>query len=239
MVSEQTRVRQSLKRGVLTAAVLALAIAGGAAQAQPKTAPARPKVSSSKAARVASASERMQEPGAEAKQLARRAGVWTVVNTIRATPDAKPAVTAGLVAERKMIGLYLEEVMMPAPGSATPEFRRISYLTYSRVEGRWQYVSLDTRLPVGIMPAWSFDKGTDKKLTLEFEPLAFAGFGPHVQGRMIRSNFVITRESDDRELAQQYWSQADGSERTWLAVQYEYTRKPAAPPMPAKPAGGK
>jgi hypothetical protein len=172
-----------------------------------------------------SAIERMQEPGPEAKALARRAGAWDVVMTLRPAPDAKPIVTTGVVAERSMVGLFLEEIMKPAPGSSTPEFRRISYLTYSKVEGRWQYVSLDTRFPAGIMPAWSFEKEVDGKLTLQFETLGFVGFGSEVEGRMTRSNYVITRDGDDHELARQYWTQADGSGREWLAVEYEYTRR--------------
>jgi hypothetical protein len=173
-----------------------------------------------------SAIERMQEPGPEATALARRAGSWNVVMTLRPTPDAAPIVTPGLVADRAMVGLFLQEVMKPAPGSSTPDFRRISYLTYNRVEGRWQYVSLDTRFPAGIMPAWSFEKEADRTVTLEFEGLGFVGFGPDVEGRLTRSNFVIVRESDDHEIARQYWTQADGTGREWLAVQYEYRRRP-------------
>lgn len=173
-----------------------------------------------------SAIERMQKPGPEADQLARRAGIWNVAVTIRPMPDAAPVVTKGLVAERTMIGLFLQEVMKPAPGSSTPDFRRISYLHYSRVEGRWQYVSLDTRFPVGIMPAWNFEKEAGGRLTLQFEPLAFPGWGEEVEGWLMRSNYVITRESDDHEFARQFWTRADGSGREWLAVEYEYTRRP-------------
>jgi hypothetical protein len=172
-----------------------------------------------------SAIERMQKPGPEAEQLSRRAGVWNVVITLRPTPDATPIVTTGLVAERTMIGLFLQEVMRPAPGSSTPDFRRISYLHYNRVEGRWQYVSLDTRFPAGIMPAWSFEREVGGKLTLQFEGLAFAGWGEEVEGWLMRSNYVISRDSDDHEFARQFWTRADGSGREWLAVQYEYTRR--------------
>ena len=52
-----------------------------------------------------------------------------------------------------MIGSILQEVMQPVPGSAAPDFRRLDYLNYDRVEGRWKYVSMDTRFPVSIMPA--------------------------------------------------------------------------------------
>jgi hypothetical protein len=167
----------------------------------------------------------MQQPGPESEQLARGTGTWEVVTTLRLTPDAAPVVSTGVIAERTMVGLYLQEVMKPAPGSKTPDFRRIAYLYYNRVEGRWQYVSMDTRFPVGIMPAWSFEKSAGDKLRLEFENIAFVGLGQDVEGRMVHSNLVITRESDNHDLSQQYWTQADGSGRQWLAVQYEYTRK--------------
>jgi hypothetical protein len=169
--------------------------------------------------------ERMQEPGPEAIALAKRAGLWDVTITFRPSPDIKPIVFDRLIAERRMIGLFLEETLRPGAGSAVPDFRRISYLTYSRVEGRWQYVSLDTRFPAGLMPAYSADKGIDGKITFQFESLAFAGFGQEVEGWMLRSNYVILPHSDDAEVAQQYWTRADGSERQWLAVEYRYSRR--------------
>jgi hypothetical protein len=167
----------------------------------------------------------MSEPGPEGQQLAADAGTWDVTATLRPTPDAKPMVTKGLVAERALVGLYLQETMKPAAGSSEPDFRRIDYLTYNRVEGRWQYVSLDTRLPVGIMPAYSFDKASDKKIELRFEPLAFVGLGKNVEGVMVRSDMVITRDGADHQTKEQSWVMADGSGRTWLAVQYDYRRR--------------
>ena len=172
-----------------------------------------------------SAAQRMQQSGAEEQQLQRRSGTWTVKSTFRPTPDAQPMITEQLVADRKMVGLDMEEVMHPDAGAKMPDFRRLAYQYFSRVEGRWQYVSMDTRFPVGIMPAYSFAKESDGKLTMEFEPLAFVGLGPEVEGRMIRSNLEITRDSDDHEFVRQYWVQADGTGRKWLAVEYEYTRR--------------
>jgi hypothetical protein len=172
-----------------------------------------------------SADARMQAPGSEADALARRTGVWDVVATFRLTPDAAPVVSRGVIAERKMVGLFLEEVMRPAPGSDTADFRRVAYLTYSKVEGRWQYVSLDTRLPVGIMPATSFGQETNGELTFQFEPLGFVGSGSEVGGTMMRSNLVLTSDGDDRETSRQYFIAADGTGREWLAVQYDYTRR--------------
>jgi hypothetical protein len=172
-----------------------------------------------------SAAERMQQPGAEEQLLRQRAGAWTVKATFRPTPDAKPMVTDHLVAERKMVGLYLEETMHPDAGAKVPDFRRLAYQYYSRVEGRWQYVSMDTRFPVGIMPAYSFGNESNGKLTMTFESLAFVGLGNEVEGRMIRSNLEITRTSNDHEFVRQYWVQADGTGRQWPAVEYEYMRR--------------
>jgi hypothetical protein len=171
-----------------------------------------------------SAAERMLVPDAQGAALIQRAGTWNVVSTLRLTPDAPPIVRKDVMADRRMVGPYLEEVMKPVASSASPGFRRIAYLTYSRVEGRWQYVSIDTRFPVGIMPAYSFGKETPGKIELEFQPIAFVGLGPDVEGRMVRSNFVISWDSLDRETARQFWIAADGTGQQWLAVQYDYAR---------------
>jgi hypothetical protein len=172
-----------------------------------------------------SAAERMQQSGAEEQQLKQRTGTWTVKATFRPAPDAEPMVTEQLVAERKMVGLYMEERMHPDAGAKMPDFSRVAYQYYSRVEGRWQYVSIDTRFPVGIMPAYSFANESNGKLTLIFESLAFVGLGPDVEGRMIRSNLEIARESNDHEFVRQYWVVSDGTGRQWPAVEYEYTRR--------------
>ena len=171
------------------------------------------------------AAERLNAPGPEAQALAARAGTWDVVATMWPAPGAAPMVTRGLVAERRMVGVFLQEDMHPAPGQPGPAFTRIDYQQFSRVEGRWQYVSLDTRMPVGIMPAWSYDRGAGKALVLQFEPIAFVGFGPTVEGRMLRSDLTITRLDADHETKEQRFLLADGEGRPWTAVRYEYTRR--------------
>jgi hypothetical protein len=173
-----------------------------------------------------SAAERLNAPGPEAEELARRAGTWDVVATFWPKAGAEPQVTRQLVAQREMIGTFLHETMHPARGSTTPDFQRIDYLGWNRVEGRWQYVSLDTRLPVGIMPAWSFSRGDLTRIGLQFEPIAFPGLGPQVEGRMLRSDLTIVHKSPNHELKEQHFVAADGVGEPWLAARYEYTRKP-------------
>jgi hypothetical protein len=145
----------------------------------------------------------MLHPGAEEHELAAASGTWNVVSTLWLAPDATPAVSKGLVAERAMIGTYQQEVMKPGPGSDISDFRRLAYLHYFRVEGCWQYVSMDTRFPVGIMPAKSCEKAVDGRLTLEFESLPFVGLGPDVEGRTINSNLEITHDGADHEFFRQ------------------------------------
>jgi len=173
-----------------------------------------------------SAAAHLNEPGPEAEVLGRDVGTWEVTATLRPTFEAKPTVTKHLVATRVFVGRYLAETMKPEPGSQEPDFTRVDYLTFNRVEGRWQYVSIDTRMPVGIMPARSFSRGTDKQLTFEFEPIAFVGMGDKVEGTMVRSNLVVTRDGNDHQVKEQHWVLADGTGREWVAVRYEYRRKP-------------
>ena len=172
---------------------------------------------------MTTAAERLLTPGPEEEQLAERAGTWNVAATMWPEPGAEPVVTSGLIADRTMIGLYLQEIMRPGPGGG-PDFRRIDYLSYDRVEGRWKYVSIDTRLPVSIMPASSFGRAENGTLRLVFEPLGFIGFGTKVDGKLTRSDMLITRRSASHELKQQHFISADGTGRQWLAVQYEYRR---------------
>ncbi len=124
-----------------------------------------------------------------------------------------------------MVGSYLQETMHPATDAKVPPFTRLDYLTYDRVEGRWQYVSMDTRMPVGIMPAMSFDHGNDRTVTFEFTPLGFVGMTDAVEGTMLRSNMVITRDGKNHMTKEQHWIRADGTGREWLGVKYDYRRK--------------
>jgi hypothetical protein len=208
---------KGLSKGVLRSAMIGLVLAsidGSSLAADPPTQPP------TAAARLNAADD------PQTQQLSDRTGIWDVVMTFQPSADAKPVVTKGLVSERHMTGRFLEEIMHPANGSTMPPFKRIAYLQYSRVEGRWHYVSLDTRFPVGIMPAYSFDKGEPNKVTLEFAPIGFVGMGAEVDGKMLRSNLIITHDGKDRDIVEQFWTTSDGTSRKWLGVRYDYRRRP-------------
>lgn len=174
----------------------------------------------------------MQAAGPEVRALKARAGEWDVTITITPEPGAKPMVSSNLKADRRMIGGFLEEVIAPRAPKAGEDFRRISFLHYNRVEGRWQYVSMDTRFPAGIMPAWSSHPTSPDRIELEFEPIAFPGWGETVDGWMLRSNYEVSGLGSDHEIARQYWVRANGTSGRWLAVQFDYRRRGNAPRQP-------
>jgi hypothetical protein len=167
----------------------------------------------------------MSRPGGHEAALAAQAGTWNVVATMWPAPHAVPIVTRGLVAERAMIGSYLQEIMQPAPGSKVPDFRRLDYLNFDHVEGRWKYVSMDTRFPVSIMPAKSTGIAEDTRIALQFEPQAFVGFGSNVEGRFMLSDMVVTSRDPDHQVKEQRVNMANGTGESWVFVRYEYVRQ--------------
>jgi hypothetical protein len=172
-----------------------------------------------------SAAERMNELGAENQALVSRVGKWDVMETNWNAPGSDPVVSTGLVAERQMVGSMLQEIIRPASDANGASIKRLDYLTFNRVEGRWQYVSMDTRSPVGIMPAWSFERSYHDGIVLEFAPFAVAGSGLDVTGRLLRMDQVITQQGLDQDRKDQHFILADGTGTKWLAHRYAYARR--------------
>lgn len=169
------------------------------------------------------ASVRLSELGPENQALVQRTGVWNVTETVWASPGAPAAISTGLIAERRLIGSMLQETLYPASDRAA--ILRIDYLSFNRVEGRWEYVSMDTRAAVGIMPAWSFARGDMESITLTFQPFAVPGNGDDVSGQMLRMDQVISRQGIDRDAKDQHFIMADGTGTSWLAHRYSYVRR--------------
>ena len=178
-----------------------------------------------KAQAAAPASGRLTEPGPENDAMAQRAGLWDMTETVWEAPGAAPVVTTGLVAERRVIGSALQEILRPEADTAGQNIGRIDYLRFNRVEGRWDYVSMDMRAPVGIMPAWSFERGTPDRIDLTFQPFAVPAPGPGIVGQMLRMTQAITLQGSDQDMKEQYFLLADGTGTKWLAHKYEYKRR--------------
>ena len=130
-----------------------------------------------------SAAERLNELAPENAAMAAYAGLWDVTETVWDKPGGDPVTTTGLVAERRMIGSYLQEFIRPASDTSNRDIKRIDYLSFQRVDGRWKYVSIETRAPVGIMPAYSFDRGDAAGVELVHDSFAITGGGLRWPGR--------------------------------------------------------
>jgi hypothetical protein len=168
----------------------------------------------------------LNELGAEGKILAQRTGLWDVTETVWASPDAAPVATKGLVAERFLMGTLLQEIIRQPGESPEKTIERIDLLSYNRLEGRWGYVSFDTRAPVGLMHAWSTGRGDGSTINLTFTPFAVPSSGARTAGQFMLMEQVIHFEGPDRDSKDQYFTLADGTGTRWLAHRYTYARRP-------------
>ena len=171
------------------------------------------------------ASVRLNELGPENGAMARSVGLWDVTETVWETPGAAPQVITGLIAERRMIGQMLQETLRSA--AAPDKVLRMDYLSFNRVERRWQYVSMEMRAPVGMMTAQSYGRDTDDRIGIVFQPFAIAGPGRAATGQMLRMRQEIIAAGPDTQRKDQYFTLADGASDEWLAHRYAYARRSA------------
>lgn len=162
--------------------------------------------------------------GPEGQELARRVGIWDLAETVWKGPGAAPETTTGLVAERFMMGALLQEIIRPAGDTARKDVKRTDWMSFNRVEGRWQYVSFDTRDPIGLMPAWSNSAGDGKDVALDFFPMALWN-DEEGGGTLLRMRQVTHFEGPDKDSKDQYFTLADGRGVEWLGHRYSYTRQ--------------
>lgn len=172
-----------------------------------------------------SANDRLAQLGPEGEALEKRVGTWDVIFTNWEKPGAAPTTTGDLVAEREMIGPMLQERLHTAPGAPGRAWTRIDDLTFNRVTSRWDYMSMDTRAAVGLMPAWSLDCDPADHIFVSFVPFALAGDGTNVTGQLLQMEQIIIKIDPDHETKDQYFLPADGNGTKWLAKRYSYTRK--------------
>lgn len=79
--------------------------------------------------------------------LQKMTGTWSVKEWMWPGPHANPVGLPDAIAYRRLIdGRFLEERMIGPPRSADA-FTRISFLDYNSMSGRYEYFSIDTRLP--------------------------------------------------------------------------------------------
>ncbi|TXC72234.1 hypothetical protein FSB78_15740 [Sphingomonas ginsenosidivorax] len=145
-----------------------------------------------------------------------------MTETVWGTPNAQPVISGNLVAERRLVGNLLEESLRAASGGAV---LRRDFLTFNRIEGRWEYMSFDTRAAVGMMTAQSLGREKNGTIALVFQPFALPGEGAG-QGQMLRMRQEIVRIGPDHIVKDQYFTLADGLGGEWLAHRYDAVRRP-------------
>nr|WP_321983370.1 hypothetical protein [uncultured Lichenicoccus sp.] len=177
------------------------------------------------AASPTSASTRLNRAGPESRLIAQRVGHWDVQETVWPAPGAAPIVTTGLVAERTMMGSLLQELLRPRADVTAASVQRLDMLSFNRLEGRWDYVSFDSRDPVGLMPASSIEPGDGRTIDLVFAPFAVPVSGTEAIGQLLRMRQSIIFETPVTEVKNQYFALADGTSRTWLAHRYACTQR--------------
>ncbi len=172
-----------------------------------------------------SAAERLNALGTEMDRMAGCVGLWDVTETVWGAPGTEPAVTTGLVAERSMMGSLLQEIIRRPSDVERRAVARTDLLTFDRVEGVWQYASFDMRFPVGLMTATGPDGSGDAPIDLLFTPFAVVLPGTQAVGRLRRMRQTIRLEGPDRDVKDQYFTEADGSGVSHLGHRYAYKRR--------------
>ena len=172
------------------------------------------------------AAVQLNELAPENQALKQQVGIWDVTETSWDAPGAAPVTTTGLVAERRMVGAMLQEILRPMSDVSGKDIKRIEYLTFNNVSGQWEYVSMDTRADVALMPAKSFTRAdADGKIVLLHEPFVIPGNGKNVTAEMRRMDTVITHQGPDRDMKEQHAVMSDGTGTVWLAHRYAYVRR--------------
>jgi hypothetical protein len=167
--------------------------------------------------------EKLKAPSAETELLQALCGTFAVKSRLWPAAGAEPMVTTAVARRRMIDGMYLEEVMEPA-AAPDPPFNRICYLGFNPLGRRWEYVSLDSRIPVQLMYELSVEPtlGEGSTVTLYLPSFSLPGWGTEVTGESARQRREIALGDPDRQAMRQYWTLPAAPE--YLAVEYSYER---------------
>jgi hypothetical protein len=151
-------------------------------------------------------------------------GTWQVQQRIWLKPGGDPITLPPIIARRKLVGHFLEEVMEPVPGKDVQPFTRTTYLNYNNANQHWEYIVLDTRYPV-MMFETSYDNQVKGNTLTLYLPAFVAppGWDPPFAGRLAKQRRTIEFEGADLNVMKQYWTLPAGKE--FLAMEYIYKRR--------------
>jgi hypothetical protein len=162
--------------------------------------------------------------GPEYEWLKPMAGNYEVTMRIWPKSGATPIPLGTFKVTRQFVGNFLQEIMEPLPGQNTAPFSRITYLSFNKINQRWEYIVMDTRFPV-MMFETSFDNkiNNGKEITTYLSAFPVPALvGKEEAGQMAKQRRTFMIESTGRDVMQQYWTLPSGKE--YLAIEYIYKR---------------
>ena len=156
-------------------------------------------------------------------------GEWSVSQRMWPVADANPVILPPAVAHRRVIqSSYLEELMEATQKDSKDAFTRIALFDYNLVTRRYEYFSLDSRLPQMMNER---SRPSDAHPTQASNTIELAGshFIAPVWGKAsnvpFRYRLIVGDVHNDRQVVQLYLTPDSGADRReFLAFDYAYTR---------------
>ncbi len=199
--------RLDLMKERLTVAVAVL-MAAGSAQAADPTGAAKPPVP---------------------RILQKMEGNWTVSEKMwpgsgQGAVDLPPA-----MAHRRLIQKsFLQEIMEPTQGGATDAFNRTSYFEFNSTTGKFEYFSLDSRLPqmMNERSAVVDPSSADRGVKMQGGHFVAPEWGK-AHNVPFRYKLLVGGVKGDRQTVQLFLTPESGKDRKeFLAFEYVYVRAP-------------
>lgn len=159
-------------------------------------------------------------------------GAWEVRQRMWPISGDEATELPSTVAQRRLIGgVFLQEVMKPAPESKEEPFTRIAYFNYNAVSQQYEYFSMDSRAPQ-MMNERSYDAGVQGKMHDPGEMILYGedtfvipqwGEATNVA---FRYRLVMGEVENNRQIVRLHLTPQSGeSLKEFLAFEYVYTRQ--------------
>jgi hypothetical protein len=158
-------------------------------------------------------------------------GTWNVEQRMWPAPSANAINLPPAVARRRLVeGAFLEEIMSLAPGSKGDRFTRIAYFNYNAVDQKYEYFSLDTRVPQMMneksREAVRQSETPDQRFVLLDGGRFVAPRWGDATNAAFTYRLAVGKVENGRQVVQLYLTpQSTESTKEFLAFEYVYTRK--------------
>jgi Protein of unknown function (DUF1579) len=176
------------------------------------------------------AADKTADPKPAAPELLQNMqGNWAVVQKMWPGRNQPPVDLPSATAKRRLIqGSFLEEVMEPAQNAAEP-FNRTAYLSFNTTSRRFEYFSLDSRMPQMMNERSGVAEpsiGPGETIDLDGSHFVAPTWG-NAHNVPFRYRLRVGGVMGDRQLVQLLLTPEFGKDRAeFVAFEYRYTRLP-------------